>query len=149
MHRVIGLPQSTPNVGKGVATPARLAGNRLSTIERTLPTPGSGAPTTTTFVATRPTTTLVGREEELELMHQVLYHFLRDGQPQRLIIDGAGGTGKTALLKQFIEDDAASNGLMSWCVPTVWGEGRRGGGEGGRPWMAGCWRTCPDRGLCL
>src|SRR5580698_10426897 len=98
VHHVIGLPLATKGMAAGNA---RLSLHRGSVERPSLA--GTRGGSATSFLVNRPSTELVGREEESAVLHAALYRYLRASSPERIVIDGAGGTGKTALLKHFVE----------------------------------------------
>ena len=78
---------------------------------------------------------LVGREEEIELLHNTFARVVRDDRVHLVTVFGAPGVGKSRLAREFIDGVERSTILTGRCLPygegvTYWADRRDG--EGGR-----------------
>ena len=64
---------------------------------------------------------LVGREEELELLHNTLARAARDRRAHLVTVYGAAGVGKSRLAREFVDGVERSTILAGRCLP--YGEG--------------------------
>ncbi len=64
---------------------------------------------------------LVGREEELELLHNTLARAVRDRRTHLVTVYGAAGVGKSRLAREFVDGVERSTILAGRCLP--YGEG--------------------------
>ena len=64
---------------------------------------------------------LVGREEELELLHNTLARAVRDRRAHLVTVYGAAGVGKSRLAREFVDGVERSTILAGRCLP--YGEG--------------------------
>jgi len=123
VSRLLGARRFTSKKGKAIVykvdqlittpagTPKVQLGNKQKEALRPVASGGRASPVIPTQ-SLRPPALVVGREEELGIMRAALErHLLGEGDPPRIVVEGPGGMGKTALIKVFMEEEAAKHGL--------------------------------------